>query len=783
MKLGALISLSLSTLAHGLAKPSTGRSTLVPLDDHFNNKAFGSYPGEAALDTLNQSYPADPVGVDGIYTSKSTGVSYLFPGYNPDPEAQDNVICAGQTIDIPPSDDYFSASLLLVSDVRSTTVSGNVTLLYTDNTTSKAEVRAHAFWWFLAIRRGEITYPYFFTHNNTNHNASEIYERYVPVESGRKLRGIELPDTTNATTGRLHLFSLSMWQADVSGVGVQAVRPTQNFDASGSQIVEVTVNHKGPECVSGMTVSVEAPRVHTTEPSLVQRFCPGDQKRINVPVAGHSDDKVTVTLNIPGHRPVRHNFHHVTIGFEEWTPDSKSLIQHESPQWYNDAKFGIFIHWGPYSVPGWGNSTPTECYAEWFWWYSTRVGVHAPADGCGFNAYRLRTFGPDLNYDDFFGNYTASEYDPKSWVDLFADAGAQYFVFTTKHHDGFANFDAGNTTNRSSIHYGPQRDLLGELFEAAETYQPHLKRGTYFSLPEWFNPDWGKYGFTQYDKITSTSHPGIIARNPYTGEEEPYTGRVPIGDFIEDLMVPQMEILAYKYSTDIMWCDAGASNGTDGFAADWFNWAKSQGRQVAINDRCGSPWAADFDTPEYQTFSVAQQRKWESNQGVDPFSYGYNRATKPEEYMNATTLIRELIDMVSKNGNLLLNIGPRADGTNHESVINNLREAGTWIHAHGEAVFNTTYWYVTPEEGNLRFTQTNDAFYLLSLQKPEVGQLVVESPVPVQKGDKVVALGMDGEVDVEWGVDEESGSFWIDITDEVIHQDDYCWVFKIEYRY
>jgi alpha-L-fucosidase len=312
----------------------------------------------------------------------------------------------------------------------------------------------------------------------------------------------------------------------------------------------------------------------------------------------------------------------VDLGFTNWTSDLSNLARHESPDWFDGAKFGIFIHWGPYSVPGWGNSTPYESYAEWFWWYSTH---HPEADRSDFYNYRLRTFGPDWNYDDSFENYTASKFDAKEWVDLFADAGANYFVFTTKHHDGFANFDTKETTNRSSLHYGPKRDLLAELFDAAKEHQPGLRRGTYFSLPEWFNPNFAPYGFSQLATNSSTTWPGIIARNPYTGLEEPYTGSFPVNDFIADIMVPQMEILAYDYETDIMWCDCGAANGTAAFASDWWNKARAQGREVTINSRCGVAEVADFDTPEYATFSTSQHRKWESNQGMDPYSYGYNR--------------------------------------------------------------------------------------------------------------------------------------------------------------
>lgn len=163
-------------------------------------------------------------------------------------------------------------------------------------------------------------------------------------------------------------------------------------------------------------------------------------------------------------------------------------------------------------------------------------------------------------YDDFFQNFTADAFDAKEWVDLFADAGAQYFVFTTKHHDGFGMFDTKETTHRNSVHYGPKRDILKEIFDAAKEYQPQLRRGTYFSLPEWYNPDFGPYGFAQLPGNASTSWPGILAVNPYTGKEEPYTGRLNISDFITDLMVPQMELLAYEYETEIMWCDCGVSH-------------------------------------------------------------------------------------------------------------------------------------------------------------------------------------------------------------------------------
>ncbi|ORX96652.1 glycoside hydrolase superfamily [Clohesyomyces aquaticus] len=450
--------------------------------------------------------------------------------------------------------------------------------------------------------------------------------------------------------------------------------------------------NRGDLCVHGerLDVTITGSRVKTVKSGQIKRLCPGDQKQVQRPILGNGTCDLSVELRQRSRSVTVREFVDVEIGMSAWDVSDENLARHESPDWFDDAKFGIFIHWGPYSVPGWGNSTPYESYADWFWWYSTH---HPLSDKSDFYNYRLATFDPDWNYDDSFQNFTASTYDPKAWVDLIASSGAKYFVLTTKHHDGFSLFNTQGTTNRSSIHHGPHRDLLGELFTAAAKHQPQLKRGTYFSLPKRFNPDYGKYGFAQYDRPDSTTHPGIIARNPYANLTEPYTGHTPVTDFLTDVMLPQLNILAYNYSTDILWCDAGAANVTSVFAASWFNHARAENRDVTINSRCGTALVNHFETPECATFATPQRMKWESNRGMDPFSYGYNRATPDSEYMNATTLIRMLIDIVSKNGNLLLNIGLRADGSIPAVEVENLSEAGRWLEGNEEAVFGTRYWF------------------------------------------------------------------------------------------
>lgn len=150
--------------------------------------------------------------------------------------------------------------------------------------------------------------------------------------------------------------------------------------------------------------------------------------------------------------------------------------------------------------------------------------------------------------------------------------------------------------------------------------------------------------------------------------------------------------------------------------------------------------------------------------------------------MNATTVVQDLVDMVSKNGNFLLDIGPRADGSIVEAEAANLREAGKWIHAHAESIFNTSYWFVTPEvaASNIRFTQTDDAFYILALSKPTNGTLFVEAPVPILDGDRITMVGPNNTTTLKWWKGF-GGSLTIAFPQQYIGLDEHCWVFKVEY--
>jgi alpha-L-fucosidase len=340
------------------------QSVQVPLSFYFNNKAFGSYPGEASFDPLNQSYPAPTFAANGTYTSTQTGIVYDFPGYR-GPSQPDNILCLGQNISIEPAI-YFSTSMLITSDVESQTAFGNLTYHYSDNTTSISELRSQPWISFLTIVRGEIIFPYRYTANSTNYNTSNIFEYTGTLAQGKTLTSISLPPTANTTTGRLHIFSISLWKG--SGIQVQSMRPTQKWASDGTQIVEVTVNNAGTECVSGegLSISIAGSDNVTIGSDSLKRLCPGDQKRVNIGVVGNYSGSVTITLHHGTYERTT-IFDNVEIALTPYTSALESLAKHESPDWFDNAKFGIFVHWGPYAVTGWGNSSPFESYSEWFW--------------------------------------------------------------------------------------------------------------------------------------------------------------------------------------------------------------------------------------------------------------------------------------------------------------------------------------------------------------------------------------------------------------------------------
>ncbi|KAF1965624.1 glycoside hydrolase [Bimuria novae-zelandiae CBS 107.79] len=650
---------------------------------------------------------------------------------------------------------------------------GTINASFADNNTSSSAVLVPAWWSWPYPTGGDIVFPY----RNWLDSSKELVSLTLPNVTG----GAATDPGGAAISSRLHIFALTLVPA-VSGaerpeLSVQYARSTQKWTEGSDKIqtYEVTINNVGEKSIlreHSVKVSVESAGVETVAPGYIKRLRAGDQVKVNVGVRTKEDVKAgssgAATILVEGDGIACSNYtFNATFGIKEYDATYESIYTHDSPDWFDNLKYGIFIHWGPYAVPAWGNVGENESYAEWYWWHLNE----GPETSDQTYQYHLEHYSPEVVYDDFIQNFSASAYKPKDWVDLFADAGANYFVQVSKHHDGYAIFDLpANVSKRTSVALNPHRNLLQELFDAAEKYQPQLHKATYYSLPEWFHPDYRKYGFSHW--------PGGNATNPFTSVSLAYTGYVPVGDYVSDVIVPQMQTLA-DMGVEIMWCDIGGPNKTAEFAASWYNRLAAQNKQALMNARCGLP--GDFDTPEYARYGAVQSRKWETSQGMDPYSYGYNAATPSSAYMNASSIVTSLVDIVSKNGNFLLDVGPTANGTIIDVEQRNLREAGSWIKSHGEAIFNTTYWSVRPQEGSeIRFTTTLDAFYILVLSKPN-GTLVLDSPVPWIEGDEVRVVGGSKAGAVVPSRKGDGGGVVMDVSEEIAAADQYAWVFKIEY--
>ncbi len=540
-----------------------------------------------------------------------------------------------------------------------------------------------------------------------------------------------------------------------------------------AQIVEATVENDGDQWVEpsrAISVHVEAAGVRTIEPASITRLAPGERAFIEIGIVGDAGiapgTAVTgkIVADVNGTRAGGLTVP-LTVGVPGYTSDPASLATHESPDWFDDAKFGIFIHWGVYSVPAFSR---VGDYAEWYW-HSMHQKHSVDYE------HQLRLYGAASTYDQFIPRFTAQRFNPKAWVDLFHEAGARYFVLTSKHHEGFALFDTA-TTDRNAVAMGPHRDLVAALFTAARRYYPgELHPGLYYSLFEWYNPAYTGHPVPQY----------------VTGEPIAYTGYKPIASYIDDHVLPQMREIVDRYHPQVLWCDGEWEKPSEYWhdaaaIAHYYNTARERGEGVALNDRCrvnggndeNHNTVFDFSTPEYTTFSQTRAKKWEASRGMG-FSYGYNAAEQPKNYKTSAELIAFLVDMVSKNGNFLLDIGPKADGTIPAIMQQRLRDMGAWLRVNGEAIYGSHYWWRASDDGNLRFTvQQNRAFYLIDLMRPQA-RVEVHQPIPIAAGDRITLLGYNGSA-LRWHRYGED--IIIDIPPGAGTSGRYAWTFKVQWR-
>jgi alpha-L-fucosidase len=427
----------------------------------------------------------------------------------------------------------------------------------------------------------------------------------------------------------------------------------------------------------------------------------------------------------------------------------ESVRTHAVPEWYEDAKFGVFLHWGPYSVPGWAPRVPDiqemlvkagprrmlreNPYAEW---YLNTMRIR----GSSTARYHAQVYGDDYPYDNFARTFDAATAgaDLDALAGLCAEAGARYVVLTTKHHDGFALWPS-EVPHPAKGEYHARRDLVGDL--SAAVRKRRMRMGLYYS---------GGYDWPSNGALLKGAADLVLA--------------APAGEGYRKYATAHVRELIDRYSPSVLWNDISWPAG--GNLAELFAYYYNQVPDGVVNDRWrevapptglvsklllraagrllelawpliparrkrltfASPKHCDFRTPEYEMLHTASTRKWEMCRGVGK-SFGANREEPPEDIISETELIQMLCDVVANNGNLLIGVGPRPDGTVPASQRAPLRGLGRWLAANGEAIYGSRSWVVTESSTSdgtpVRFTKSGEGVYALVLGMPAVRRVTL----------------------------------------------------------
>ena len=336
-----------------------------------------------------------------------------------------------------------------------------------------------------------------------------------------------------------------------------------------------------------------------------------------------------------------------------------SLDRRPSPEWYTDAKFGIFIHWGLYSVPSYApvNSKGETMYAEWYWNSLNKKDSST-------RKFHDRVYGPNFQYQDFAPMFRAEMYNPDHWADIFEKSGAKYVALTSKHHEGFTlwkSAEANKAWGRAwnAVDAGPKRDIALDLMEAGRRKGLHM--GIYYSLYEWYNPLW------------------LSDKKRYVTEH----------------LFPQFKDAVTHLKPSIIFSDGE----WDLTSAEWrspelLQWLLNDSpvaKEVAIDDRWGKDTRhkhGGYYTTEYTSGMQQAAHAWEESRGMG-YSYGYNRTETAQDYHSDRELLMMLLDIVARGGNLLLDIGPTGDGRIPVEMEERLLAIGKFLGPNGEAIYGT----------------------------------------------------------------------------------------------
>jgi alpha-L-fucosidase len=423
-----------------------------------------------------------------------------------------------------------------------------------------------------------------------------------------------------------------------------------------------------------------------------------------------------------------------------YAPTLESLATHPVPEWYWDAKLGVFLDWGLYSVAGYGEKRFARArYPDWY--LDHMYNVLAP--------YHAATWGADFERDDFIPLFTASRFDARELVALVKASGARYLVPFSKHHDGFCLW-ASRFTERDVADTSPGLDVTARL--AAECRRQGLRHGFYFSVEEWEYPlllDGDRLGLRLWSTevpagatVESRGDPLALAFDS-ARHNRTVSGKVPVRDFVSQYLLPQAKEFIDVYDPDILWFDGDWTRPasyyrTPDLVAYFYNRARGR-KEVAANDRLGKGTrghSGDFYTSETDEIVSPLDHPWEENRSMGE-SYGYYWKDEDSTLLTTDELVQMLVRVVAKGGNLMLLVSPDGTGRIPENQASRLRDIGAWLRVNGEAIFDTRPHSVVCDSSqlgqNVWYTRSKDGRYAYAIVfSPPTGESVIlKSAKPV----------------------------------------------------
>ena len=481
-----------------------------------------------------------------------------------------------------------------------------------------------------------------------------------------------------------------------------------------------------------------------------------------------------------------------------YKPTWESLREHEIPRWLIDAKFGIYAHWGVYSVPAYAN----EHYARRM---HQKNGYNNPLQkGGNVNPYHIENYGTPVEYPyhKFIPEFKAENFDADEWADLIKKSGAKYGGFAVVHHDGFLLWDSDvNRWNAGNM--GPNKDLFGNLTEALR--ERDIKTiATFHHLRtfNWYLPDEEQY----LEELKKNGSPlfdpeyGDLYWNKYTRDYE---------DFLNEWKAKVKEVID-KYSPDVLWFDGGrfqedlALQNTLEILAYYYNSGVKNNKEVEVLNKL--PGWMTFNFPHDMgvlTYEEGRDRKgyvdwpWIDDQKIGIGSWGY---VQGQEYKSTDEILDGFIDRVSRGGGLVLSLSPKADGSINEPQKEILLEMGDWLSENGEAIYGTRKWKIQAE-GNedkykvekrhkrwtfedctaedIRFTHKDNTLYAIALGIPEDGKINIESlsyQTKVSESNNIQRVELLGAGEVEWKRDNVA--LYIDLSNGVPNE--FALAFRID---